>query len=51
MPGPGRGSGEVGNQGLGVGKRGSSERKQGKGLTFEMYVKKISNKKAYVRIL
>ena len=37
--------------GLGVGKRVSSEGKQGKGLTFEMYVKKISNKKAFVRIL
>ena len=51
MPGPGRGSRWVGKQGLGVGNRGSSEGKQGKGLTFEIYLKKISNKKAFVRTL
>ena len=45
------GVGRLGSRGWGVGKRGSSEGKQGKGLTFEMYVKKISNKKAFVRIL
>ena len=45
------GVGRLGSRGWGVGKRGSSEGKQGKGLTFEMYVKKISNKKAFVRTL
>ena len=43
----------VGRLGIRVGgrKRGIFEGKQGKGLTFEMYVKKISNKKAFVRTL
>jgi hypothetical protein len=36
MPGPGRGSGWVGEQGDRVGDRGFSEGKPGKGITFEM---------------
>jgi hypothetical protein len=45
MPGPGSRSGWVGEQGEGRGERGFSERKPGKGITFEMQIKKISNKK------
>jgi hypothetical protein len=41
MPGPGSGSGWVGEQGNGGGDRG----KPGKGKTFEMWIKKISKKK------
>jgi hypothetical protein len=35
MPGPGSGSGWVGEQGEGSGERGFSEGKLGKGVTFE----------------
>jgi hypothetical protein len=45
MPGPGSRSGWVGEQGEGGGHRGFSERKLGKGVAFEMYMKKLSNKK------
>jgi hypothetical protein len=45
MPGPGSRSGWVGEQGEGEVDRGFSERKPGKGITFEMQIKKISNKK------
>jgi hypothetical protein len=46
MPGPGSGSGWVGEQGEGEGerRRGFLEGKPGKGITFKMSVKKISNK-------
>jgi hypothetical protein len=36
MPGPGSGSGWVGEQGEGEGDRGFGEIKPGKGITFEM---------------
>ena len=36
IPGPGGGSGWVGDQGEGAGEWGFSERKLGKGVTFEM---------------
>jgi hypothetical protein len=36
FPGPGRGSGSVGEQGDVGGDRGFSERKLGKGIAFEM---------------
>jgi hypothetical protein len=36
MPGPGSGSGWVGEQGEGGGDRGFSEGRLGKGITFEM---------------
>jgi hypothetical protein len=36
MPGPGRGSGWVGEQGVGGEDRGISEEKIGKWITFEM---------------
>ena len=36
MPGPGRGSGWVGEQEPGIENRGFSEGKLGKGITFEM---------------
>jgi hypothetical protein len=36
MPGPGSGSGWVGEQGEGGGDREFSEKKLGKGITFEM---------------
>ena len=36
MPGPGSGSGLVGEQGEGAGHRGILEGKLGKGITFEM---------------
>jgi hypothetical protein len=36
MPGPGSGSGWFGEQGEGVGNRGFSEMKLGKGITFEI---------------
>jgi hypothetical protein len=45
MPGPRSGSGWVGEQGEVGENRGFSERKIGKGITFEMQIKKISNKK------
>jgi hypothetical protein len=45
MPGPGNRSGCVGEQGEGGGGRRFSEGKLGKGITFEMKIKKISNKK------
>ena len=38
-------SGWVGEQGKGKWDRGFSEGKPGKGVTFEMYIKKISIKK------
>jgi hypothetical protein len=43
MPGQGSGSGWVGEQGDGGWDRGVSEGKPGKGITFEMKIKKISN--------
>ena len=46
MPGPRRGSGWVGEQD-GGGYKGLSEKKLGKGIAFEMKMKKISNKKEY----
>jgi hypothetical protein len=45
MSGPGRRSGWVGEQGEGRGDRGFLEGEIGKGITFEMEIKKISNKK------
>jgi hypothetical protein len=45
MPGPGRGSGRVGEHRDKGGYRGFSERKLGKGIAFEMEMKKTSNKK------
>jgi hypothetical protein len=45
MPGPGSRSGWVGKHGEGRGGRGFSEGKQGKQITFEISIKKISNKK------
>jgi hypothetical protein len=44
IPGPGSRSGWVGEQGKGGGDREFLERKLGKGITFEMKTKKISNK-------
>jgi hypothetical protein len=44
MPGPGSRSGWVGEQGKRGEDRGFSEGKLGKGITFEMKLKKISNK-------
>jgi hypothetical protein len=44
MPGPGSGSGWVGKQGEEGEDRGFSERKVGKGITFEMYVKYLIKK-------
>ena len=49
MPRPGGREWVGWGAGVGVVNRGSSEGKLGKGLTFEMYVKKISNIKAFVR--
>jgi hypothetical protein len=46
MPGPGSRSGYVGEQER-VGGRGFSERKLGKEIAFEMYMKKISNKNIF----
>jgi hypothetical protein len=45
MPGPGSRCGWVGEQGERGGDRGVLEEKPGKGVTFEMQIKKISNKK------
>ena len=45
MPGPGSGSGWVGEHRDKGGYRGFSERKLGKGIAFEMEMKKTSNKK------
>ena len=45
MPGPGSWSGWVGEQRDGEGGRGFSEGKLGKGITFEIQIKKISNEK------
>jgi hypothetical protein len=47
MPGPGSRSGWVGEQGEGRGDRGFSEGKPGKRITFEMQIKKISNKNMF----
>jgi hypothetical protein len=44
MPGPGSGSRWVGEQEEREEDRGFSEGKPGKGITFKMYIKKISNK-------
>ena len=44
IPGPGSGSGWVGEQGEWGGDKGFSDGKPGKGTTFEMQIKKISNK-------
>jgi hypothetical protein len=44
MSGQGSRSGYVSEQGEGGWNRGFSEGKPGKGITFEMYIKKISNK-------
>jgi hypothetical protein len=49
MPGPGIVSGWVGEQGKGGGDRGFSERKLGKGITFEMKMKKISKEKRNIQ--
>jgi hypothetical protein len=43
IPGPGSRSGWVGEQEGGGEDRGFSEGKLGKGITFEMYIKKVSN--------
>jgi hypothetical protein len=43
IPGTGSGIRRVREQGVGKGGRGFSERKPGKGIKFEMYIKKISN--------
>ena len=43
MPGPGSRSGLVGEQGEVGGNRGVLEGEPGKGITFEIYIKKISN--------
>jgi hypothetical protein len=48
MPGPGSGNGWVGERGRGE-DRGFLEGKLGKGITFEMQIKKISNKKVIKR--
>jgi hypothetical protein len=45
MPGPGSGNGWAGKQGEGGRNRGFLERKLGKEIIFEMYIKKISNNK------
>jgi hypothetical protein len=45
MSGPRSRSGWVGEQGEGRGDKGFSKGKPGKGITFEMQIKKISNKK------
>ena len=45
MPGPGSGSGWVGEQEEGGGYRGFSERKLGNWIALEMKMKKTSNKK------
>ena len=51
MPGPGSGSGWVGEQGEGGEDREFSKGKLGKGITFEMQIKKISNKKeSFIKI-
>jgi hypothetical protein len=47
MPGPGSWSGWVGEQGEWEGGRGFPEGKPGEGITFEMYIKKISNKNEF----
>ena len=47
MPVSGSGSGWAGEQGEEGEDREFSEGKLGKGLTFEMQIKKISNKKEY----
>jgi hypothetical protein len=44
-PGPGSRGGWVSEQGEEEGGRGVLEGKPGKGITFEMEIKKISNKK------
>ena len=49
MPGPGNRSGWIGEQGKGGGDRGFSERKLGKGITFEMKMKKISKEKRNIQ--
>jgi hypothetical protein len=43
MPGPGSGSGWVGEQEKGGEDRGFSEGQLGKRITFEMQIKRISN--------
>ena len=43
MPGPGKRSGWGGEQREWGGDKGFSEGKLGKGITFKMYIKKISN--------
>jgi hypothetical protein len=44
MPGPGIGVGDLGSRGSRDGIGDFLERKLGKGITFEIYIKKISNK-------
>jgi hypothetical protein len=56
MPGPGSGSGWVGEQKDGGEDSGDLEGKLGKGITFEMKIRKITNKlkrkkKAYKPVL
>jgi hypothetical protein len=50
MPGPGSRSGWVGEQRVGAGDRGFVEGKPGKEITFEMYIRRISNKKEWVNL-
>jgi hypothetical protein len=50
MPGPGSRSGWVGEQD-GGGYKGLSEKKLGKGIAFEMKMKKISNKKRKWKVM
>ena len=50
MLGPGSRSGWVGEQDVWGGNRGFSERKLGTCITFEMEIKKISNKKRRKKI-
>jgi hypothetical protein len=49
MPGQGSRSGWIGDQGEGRWDRGFSEEKPGKGISFEMLIKKISNKKYFTQ--
>ena len=50
MPGPGRRSGWLGEQAEGEGNTGFSEKKLGKGIAFEMSMKKISNKNIFKNV-
>jgi hypothetical protein len=50
MPGPGNRSGWIHEHGERGGNRGFWEGKPGKGKTFEMKIKKISNKNLYFNL-